>query len=80
MIVKNRYLTIHINNRLDQLKGSKFFSKINLNLGYLYVRIEQISVRKSTFKAKKDIFEWLVMPFGLTNSLTIFLNVMGDII
>jgi hypothetical protein len=42
--VRNRYLIPQIDDLLDQLKGAKFFSKIDLKWGYHQVPIEQTDV------------------------------------
>ena len=63
--VQNRYPIRRIDDLLDQLKGEKYFSKINLKFGYHQVPIEPTNVWKTAFKAKEGLFEWLAMPFGL---------------
>jgi hypothetical protein len=78
--VKNRYLIPRIDDLLDQLKGEKYFSKIDLNYGYHQVPIEKTDVWKTVFKSNEGLFEWLVMPFGLTNSPTNFMRMMDDIL
>jgi hypothetical protein len=51
--VKNWYPILIIDGLLDQLKGEKFFSKIDLKSGYHQVPIKPIDVWKTTFKYKE---------------------------
>jgi hypothetical protein len=69
-----------IDNLLDQIKGGKYFSNIDLKYGYHHVLIEYTYVWKTAFKSKEGIFEWLVMPFGFTNASTTFMRFMDDIL
>jgi len=78
--VKNQYPISRIDDLLYQLKGTKFFSKIDLKYGYHYVRIEPNDVWKTTFKSKEGLFKWLVMPFRLTNAPTTFMRSMDDLL
>jgi hypothetical protein len=78
--IRNRYLIPRIDNLLDQLKGEKYFSKIDLKTRYHQVAIEPSDVWKTAFKAKEGLFEWLVMPFGLMNALAAFMRLMDDIL
>ena len=78
--IRNRYPIPWIDDLLDQLKGAKYFSKIDLKSRYHQVPIVPSNVWKTSFKSKEDLFEWLVMPFRLMNSTTSFMRLMDDIL
>ena len=64
--VRNRYPVPRIDDLLDQLKRAKFFSKIDLKLGYHQVPIEQTDVWKTvSFKSKEGLFQMVGHAFWL---------------
>ena len=69
-----------IDELVDNLKGAKFFTKLNLKPGYHHIPIKSTDVCKTNFKTKEGLFEWLVMPFGLTNAPTTFMRYMDDLL
>nr|GEV20249.1 hypothetical protein [Tanacetum cinerariifolium] len=77
--VGNRYPLARINDLFDQLQGAKFFSKIDLRLGYHQLHIKKQDVSKIAFCTCYGQYEFLVMPFGLTNALDVFLDLMNHV-
>ena len=64
ILVKNRYPLPWIDEIIDNLKGAKSFTKLDLKLGYHQIPIESTDVWKMAFKTKEGLFEWLVMHVG----------------
>jgi hypothetical protein len=63
----------------DQLNGAKFFSKINLRLGYHQIRIQEGDIRKTAFSMQYGSYEYTIMSFGLTNALAYFMYLINSI-
>ena len=64
---------------MDELHGPKFFSIIDLWLGYQQIRMMEEYIQKTTFRCHFGHFEFLVMPFGLNNAPTTFQSCMNKV-
>jgi hypothetical protein len=77
--VKNKYPLSRIDDLFDQLKDANIFSKIDITLGYHYVRIKEEDISKTSFKTRYGHYEFTVVPFGLSNAPNVFMCLMNGV-
>ena len=78
--VKDKFPLPRAEDLFDQLKGAKYFTKIDLKSGYHQIKVRADDVPKTTFRTPLGAFEWLVMPFGLTNAPATFQRFVNHIL
>ncbi|XP_040964578.1 uncharacterized protein [Gossypium hirsutum] len=79
IIVKNKYHIPLITDLFDQLGSARWFTKLDLRLGYHQVWIAEGDEPKTAYVTRYGSYEFLVMPFGLTNAPTTFCTLMNKV-
>ena len=77
--IKNRYPLSRIDDLIDQLRGVRVYSKIDICTGYHQLRVREINIPKTVFRTHYGHFEFMVMPFGLPNAPVAFMDLMDRV-
>ena len=78
--IKDAYPLPRVDESLDQLSGSKWFSCLDLNSGYWQVEMDPLDAEKTAFTSRKGLYEFTVMPFGLCNAPATFERLMETVL
>jgi len=77
--VKNRYLLPLISELVSQLRGARYFTKLDIRWGFNNVCIKPRDEWKAAFGTNRGLFKSLVMFFRMTNSPATFQTMMNDV-
>ena len=78
--IKDAYPLPRIDESLDYLADSLWFSTLDLSSGYWQVELDQKDKQKTAFSTKKGLYEFQVMPFGLSNAPATFERLMETVL
>lgn len=78
MTIKDRYPLPLTKETLNNLKGMKYFTKIDIISAFNNIRIKEGLEYLTAFRTRLGLFESLVMPFGLTGAPATFQRFIND--
>ena len=80
LTLKDSYPLPRIDEYLDALRGSKWFSTLDLQSGYFQVEMDHADAEKTAFTKICGLFQFKVMSFGLCNAPATFERMMEIIL
>eukprot|EP00961_Rhodomonas_salina_P292597 3933070-Rhodomonas_salina.1 len=78
--IKDKFPLPHPEDLFDELRGAKYFTKIDLLWGFWHIPIHPDDKHKSAFTTKWGLFQWCVLPFGLVNAPSAFSRMVSQIL
>lgn len=76
--VKDSHPIPRISDQIDRLSGGKFFTSLDLKMGYYQIPVKEESRKYTSFVTPFGQYEYLRMPFGLTNAPRVFQRYMNE--
>jgi hypothetical protein len=77
---QDAYPLPRIDESLDALAGSRYFSTLDLVSGYWQVPLDQEAQERSAFITRSGLWQWKVLPFGLTSAPATFQRLMERVL
>lgn len=65
--IKDAYLLSRLDDSLDTLNGSQYFSTLDLLSGYWQVALDQEIHERAAFVTSNGLWRWKVLTFGFTS-------------
>lgn len=78
--IPDRYPIPKIEEILDKIGRSQYFSTIDLISGFHQIEIHPDDIEKTAFSTDSGHFEYLRMPFGLNNAPSTFQRLMNNVL
>lgn len=78
--ISDRYPLPNINDILDKLGKSMYFSTLDLASGFHQIEMDPQDIPKTAFTVEGGHYEYVRMPFGLKNAPSTFQRVMDNVL
>ena len=69
----------HFDELFALLIGAQYFTALDLQSGYYYIKLDKEYVPKSVFTSVFGKFEFLRLPFGLSQGPDFFIHLIYDL-
>lgn len=78
--IGDRYPLPNIEDILDKLGRSNYFTTLDLASGYYQIEMDEESISKTAFSCEKGHYEFVRMPMGIKNAPSSFQRTMDNVL